>query len=224
MAGEKIPFEKKVLSENDRLASDIRARLDEHGVMAFNLVSSPGSGKTSLLEKTLGVLSGRLKMALVAGDVQTRNDAERLEKAGGKIVRPIITGGACHLDARMVGAAIADIDLRNLDVLFVENVGNLVCPSSYDLGEGMKIVLISTTEGDDKPLKYPSMFRRSSVMIINKTDLLGHSDFSLERVRANALKINPALEIFELSCRTGIGLETWFDWLIRAAARKKEKI
>ncbi len=224
MAGEKIPFEKKVLSENDRLASDIRARLDEHGVMAFNLVSSPGSGKTSLLEKTLGVLSGRLKMALVAGDVQTRNDAERLEKAGGKIVRPIITGGACHLDARMVGAAIADIDLRNLDVLFVENVGNLVCPSSYDLGEDMKIVLISTTEGDDKPLKYPSMFRRSSVMIINKTDLLGHSDFSLERVRANALKINPALEIFELSCRTGIGLETWFDWLIRAAARKKEKI
>lgn len=223
MAGEKIPFEKKVLSENDRLASDIRARLDDHGVMAFNLVSSPGSGKTSLLEKTLGVLSGRLKMALVAGDVQTRNDAERLERAGGKIVRPIITGGACHLDARMVGAAIADIDLRNLDVLFVENVGNLVCPSSYDLGEDMKIVLISTTEGDDKPLKYPSMFRRSSVMIINKIDLLGHSDFSLEHVRANALKINPALEIFELSCRTGIGLETWFDWLIRAAARKKEK-
>lgn len=224
MTPDKIPFEKKVLSENDRLAAQIRERLDNNGVMAFNLVSSPGSGKTSLLEKTLGALSGKLKMALVAGDVQTENDANRLQKAGGKIVRPIVTGGACHLDARMVGAAIADIDLHDLDVLFVENVGNLVCPSSYDLGEDMKIVLISTTEGDDKPLKYPAMFRRSSVMVVNKIDLLGFSDFSLDRVRANALKINPALEIFELSCRTGNGLEAWFEWLIRTAASKKDKI
>jgi hydrogenase nickel incorporation protein HypB len=224
MAGDKIPFEKKVLSENDRLAAQIRTQLDNHGIMALNLVSSPGSGKTSLLEKTLGSLAGKLKMALVAGDVQTKNDAERLERAGGKIVRPIITGGLCHLDARMVGAAISDIDLRDLDVLFIENVGNLVCPSSYDLGEDMKVVVISTTEGDDKPLKYPSMFRRSSVMIINKIDLMGQSDFSLDRVRDNALKINPALEIFELSCRTGIGLELWLEWLVRIAALKKEKI
>ncbi len=223
MARDKIPFEKKVLSENDRLAEQIRGQLDHHGVTAFNLVSSPGSGKTSLLEKTLAALSMKLKMALVAGDVQTEKDAERLQRAGGKIVRPIVTGGACHLDARMVGTAIADIKIDDLDVLFIENVGNLVCPSSYDLGEDMKVVLISTTEGDDKPLKYPSMFRRSSVMIINKIDLLGYSDFSIERVRENALKINPALEIFELSCRTESGLDAWLEWLVQTAASKKSK-
>ena len=224
MASDKIPFEKKVLSENDRLAAQIRGQLSNKGVTAFNLVSSPGSGKTSLLEKTLGALSRKLNMALVAGDVQTNNDAERLQRAGGKTVRPIVTGGACHLDARMVGTAISDINLDGLDVLFIENVGNLVCPSSYDLGEDMKVVLISTTEGDDKPLKYPSMFRRSSVMIINKIDLLGYSDFSVERVRENALKINPALEIFELSCRTENGLGDWLEWLVRTATLKKARI
>lgn len=208
-----IPIEKKVLSENDRLAAEIRARLRQHGLVALNLVSSPGSGKTSLLERTCSALQGRLRMALVAGDVQTENDARRLLNAGGALVKPIITGGACHLDARMVATAIADFDLAELDLLIIENVGNLVCPSSYDLGEDMKVVLISTSEGDDKPLKYPAMFRRAAVMVINKIDLLGTSDFELERVKKNALAINPSLRIFELSCRSGEGLAAWYDWL-----------
>jgi len=210
----KVAIERNVLSENDRLAAVIRHRLAERNVICLNMVSSPGSGKTSLLERTLGALAGRINVALVAGDVQTENDAVRLTRAGGRIVRPIITGGACHLDAKMVTRALDEIDLDGVDLLVIENVGNLVCPSSYDLGENMKVVLISTTEGDDKPQKYPSMFRRSSVFIINKTDLLGLSDFSLERARENALRINPDLRVFELSCRTGDGLQPWYDWLI----------
>jgi hydrogenase nickel incorporation protein HypB len=216
-----VPIEKKVLSENDRLADDIRARLREKRVLTLNLVSSPGSGKTSLLERTLQNLNHRLNLVLIAGDVQTENDALRLTKAGGRIVRPIITGGACHLDAKMVTKAMEGWDLTGVDVLFIENVGNLVCPSSYDLGEDMKVALISTTEGDDKPLKYPAMFRRSSVLVINKIDLLGLSDFQLARVKQHALQINPALTTFEVSCRTGEGLQAWYQWLIASVEMKK---
>lgn len=223
MIEERITVERKVLSENDRLAGEIRRRLTERGIVSLNLVSSPGSGKTSLLEKTLGALNSKLKIALIAGDVQTENDANRLLQAGGKIVRPIITGGACHLDARMVTKALEQIDLEEVEILFIENVGNLVCPSSYDLGEDMKVVMMSTTEGDDKPLKYPAMFRRSSALIINKTDLLGHSDFDLERAKENARSINPDLELFETSCRTGEGLETWYEWLIRLVRDRKAR-
>ena len=219
---EKIKIEKKVLSENDRLAGIIREKLAMRGILSLNLVSSPGSGKTSLLERTLSELGDRLQMALVAGDVQTENDADRLSSAGGRVVRPIVTGGACHLDAKMVGRVLEEIDLTGIELLVIENVGNLVCPSSYDLGEDMKVVLISTTEGDDKPLKYPSMFRRSSVMIINKTDLLGHSDFDIDRVKQNARTINSDLEIFELSCRTGEGLGAWYSWLIDTASKKRK--
>lgn len=219
---DKIPIEKKVLSENDRLAAEIRRRLHEKRVVSLNLVSSPGSGKTSLLERTLEALNDKTNMALIAGDVQTENDAMRLIQAGGKIVRPLITGGACHLDAKMVTRTLDELDLSDVDLLFIENVGNLVCPSSYDLGEDMKVVLISTTEGDDKPLKYPAMFRRSSVLIINKTDLLGLSDFDLDRVKKNAGTINAGLRTFEISCRTGAGLEAWYDWLTDLVARKKE--
>ncbi|MEW6741597.1 MAG: hydrogenase nickel incorporation protein HypB [Planctomycetota bacterium] len=210
---EKIDIHKKVLSENDRLAQENRARLEERGLCALNLVSSPGSGKTSLLERTLQTLKGELRIGLIAGDVQTENDAERLVRAGGTRVRAIVTQGACHLDAKMVARALADLDLDDLDILFIENVGNLVCPSSYDLGEDMKVVLVSTTEGDDKPLKYPAIFRRAAIMVINKTDLLGTSDFSIDRVKENALRINGELEIFEVSCRTGAGLEAWYDWI-----------
>jgi hydrogenase nickel incorporation protein HypB len=213
----KIDIQQKVLSENDRLAAEIRNRLATTKTIALNLVSSPGSGKTSLLEKTLLTLNDKLNMVLIAGDVQTENDSIRLAKAGGRIIRPIVTGGACHLDARMVTKALEDVNLDGVDLLFIENVGNLVCPSGYDLGENMKVVLISTTEGDDKPLKYPGMFRRSSVMVINKTDLLGHSDFDIARVKENALKINGALKIIEVSCRTGDGLTDWFDWLTELA-------
>jgi hydrogenase nickel incorporation protein HypB len=218
---ERVAVEQKVLSENDKLAAEIRCRLTANKVLCLNLVSSPGSGKTSLLEKTLGALNNELRMALVAGDVQTDNDARRLEKAGGKVVKPIVTGGTCHLDARMVNAAIASFNLAELDILFVENVGNLVCPSSYDLGEDLKVVLISTTEGDDKPLKYPGMFRRSSIMVINKIDLLGASDFDMETVKKNALSINGQLTIFEVSCRTGAGLPGWFEWLKSRVGQKK---
>lgn len=221
---EKIAVEKKVLSENDRLAAEIRGRLSEKHVVSLNLVSSPGSGKTSILEKTLGALNDKLKMALIAGDVQTENDADRLLKAGGRIVRPIITGGACHLDARMVTKALERVDLDGVDILFIENVGNLVCPSSYDLGEDMKVVVMSTTEGDDKPCKYPGMFRRSSALIVNKIDLLGYSDFDLSRAKRNALDISPKLEMFETSCRTGEGLTRWYDWLIGLVRSKKAPV
>jgi hydrogenase nickel incorporation protein HypB len=218
---EKIAIEKRVLSENDRLAAGIRERLQKRHIVSLNLVSSPGSGKTSLLEKTLEALSGKLTMALIAGDVQTQNDAVRLTKAGGRNVRPIVTDGACHLDAQMILGALDELDLNGTEILFIENVGNLVCPSSYDLGEDMKVVLISTTEGDDKPLKYPAMFRRGSVLIINKTDLLDYSDFQMEQVKKNARRVNPDLKIFEISCRSGAGLARWYEWLTNLVIEKK---
>ncbi len=218
-----VKLEKKVLSENDRLAADIRQQLKQYGVVALNFVSSPGSGKTSLLERTLSALKDELNIGLIAGDVQTKNDANRLRQAGGRMVQPLVTGGACHLDAKMITRVLPEFDLRRLDLLIIENVGNLVCPSSYDLGEDMKVVLISTTEGDDKPLKYPGMFRRSSVMVINKIDLLGTSDFDLERVKANARQINADLKIFEVSCRTGEGLESWYEWLRSLVGNNHQK-
>ncbi|HOD66299.1 MAG TPA: hydrogenase nickel incorporation protein HypB [candidate division Zixibacteria bacterium] len=218
---ERVEVKEKVLSENDRLAADLRRQLRDRRVFALNLVSSPGSGKTSLLERTLAEFNDTIRIAVVAGDVQTENDANRLKAAGGRIVRPIVTGGLCHLDARMVTKAVAEIDLAALDLLVVENVGNLVCPSSYDLGEDMKVVVISTTEGDDKPLKYPGMFRRSSVMVVNKIDLLGSSDFTLAKVKENALSINGNLKIFEVSCRTGEGLDKWYQWLRDQVAASK---
>lgn len=216
----RIAIEKKVLSENDKIAARLRQQFSRAGVTVLNLVSSPGSGKTSLLERTLGALVEVIPMALVAGDVQTDNDARRLEAAGAKIVRPIITGGACHLDAAMVEKSLVEIDLGNIRLLIIENVGNLVCPSSYDLGEDQKVVLISTTEGDDKPQKYPSMFRHSSTLVINKIDLLEYTDFSLEAVRSNALSINGKLSIHEVSCRTGEGLDGWYTWLTELVAGK----
>lgn len=216
-----VTIRSKVLAENDRLAAEIRRKLLGRHIVSLNLVSSPGSGKTTLLEKTLGSLKDILNIAVVAGDVQTENDAARLRRAGGRIVRPLITCGACHLDARMVTSALESLDLSGVDILFIENVGNLVCPSSYDLGEDMKVVLISTAEGDDKPLKYPGMFRRASTMVVNKVDLIGSSDFSLQRVKDNALRIHSALKIFELSCRTGDGLEMWFQWLMELVADRK---
>ncbi|UCE66221.1 MAG: hydrogenase nickel incorporation protein HypB [Candidatus Zixiibacteriota bacterium] len=209
----KIKIEKKILSENDKIAAAIRERLHQNNIVSLNFVSSPGSGKTSLLEKTIGYLGKDIKIGLIAGDVQTENDANRLKAAGGEIVRPVVTGGACHLDARMISKALENLDLEKIQMLFIENVGNLVCPSSYDLGEDMKVVLMSVTEGDDKPLKYPAMFRRSSVMIINKLDLLPHCDFNMETARQNALKINGKFKIFEMSCRTGDGLDEWYSWV-----------
>lgn len=219
--GKKIDIAKKVLSENDRLAAGVRRELLDKRIFSLNLVSSPGSGKTSLLERTLAAVKDSIQCAVIAGDVQTENDAQRLIRTGASIVASIVTGGACHLDAQMVEKAIATLDLDGVELLFIENVGNLVCPSGYDLGEDMKVVLMSTTEGDDKPLKYPAMFRRSSVLVINKIDLLGFSDFSIETAKRNALGINPDLQVFELSCRTGAGLDGWFEWLARRVEERR---
>ncbi len=216
---DKVVIETKVLSENDRLAAEIRGRLQSHRIPTLNLVSSPGAGKTTLLEKTLAALRGTLRIGLVAGDVQTENDAQRLVAAGGYWVKPIVTGGACHLDARMVAAALADAPLSELDLLIIENVGNLVCPSSYDLGEDMKVVLLSSAEGDDKPLKYPAMFRRAALMVLTKMDLLGLSDFDADRAAAHALRIHPDLLVMRLSCRSGEGLTQWFEWLQHLRAK-----
>jgi hydrogenase nickel incorporation protein HypB len=219
----KLTIQKKVLSKNDEIAAKIRRRFAEQHILALNLVSSPGSGKTSLLEKTLAEMGNDLQLAVIAGDVQTENDAARLRKAGGKRIEAITTDGACHLDAAMVDKALGKMDIAGADVLFIENVGNLVCPSSFDLGEDMKVVLMSTAEGDDKPQKYPAMFRRSSVLIINKTDLLGQSDFDIKRSGINALNINPDLKIFRMACRTGEGLSEWYAWLRATAWNKKSR-
>ena len=207
-----IEIEKDILSENNLLAQRNRGYLDAKNILAINLVSSPGSGKTALLEKTLTDLKSVYNFAVIEGDLQTTNDADRIHATGTKVVQ-INTGKGCHLDAHMVMHAIQDMKLANDTVLFIENVGNLVCPAMFDLGETERVVIISVTEGDDKPLKYPDMFYSSNLCIINKTDLLPYVSFSMEKVKANALKINPALTIIELSCTSGDGLQEWYKWL-----------
>jgi len=216
-----IQMEKKVLSENDKLAAAIRVKLNQNKVASLNFVSSPGSGKTSLLEKTLQTLGNELRIGMIAGDVQTENDANRLIQAGGEKIKPLVTGGSCHLDAKMISKVLPEMELDDLDLFIIENIGNLVCPAGYDLGEDMKVVLISVTEGDDKPLKYPKMFRNASLMIINKIDMLELCDFDMDTVKKNALQINGDLKIFETSCRTGEGLDAWYDWL-RGFVREKQ--
>ena len=207
-----IPLERKILSENDRVAGELRARFAAHGILCLNLVSSPGAGKTSLLERTLEAFAPSQRVAVLTGDIQTDNDAVRLARFGFP-ARQITTGGTCHLDARMIEKAIADWNLEDLDVLLIENVGNLVCPSSYDLGEAAKIVVLSVTEGEDKPLKYPAMFFRSELLILNKIDLLPYVPFSIVQARENAQKVHPGMEIIEISCLTGEGLPNWQGWL-----------
>ncbi|MCL5671210.1 MAG: hydrogenase nickel incorporation protein HypB [Acidobacteria bacterium] len=208
----RVPLEQKVLSENDRLAADLRARFLHHGILCLNLISSPGAGKTSLLERTLAALPRDERVAVLTGDIQTDNDARRLARFGFP-VRQISTGGACHLDARMVDGALGEWRLNELDLLLIENVGNLVCPASYDLGEEAKIVLLSVAEGDDKPLKYPAIFSRAELLVLNKTDLLPYVPFSLVRARENARRVNPRIEILEVSCTATEGIDSWTDWL-----------
>lgn len=208
----RVPLERKVLNENDRLAADLRDRFTRHGILAVNLISSPGSGKTSLLERTLETFGRNRMVALLTGDIQTDNDARRLGKFGFP-TRQITTGGACHLDARMVDRALEGWDLSALDLLFIENVGNLVCPTSYYLGEEARVVLLSVTEGEDKPLKYPATFHHADLVVVNKIDLLPYVPFQLELARENARKVQPEVEIIEVSCTTGQGLAGWRDWL-----------
>lgn len=213
MAIRTIEVRERVMARNDELAAKVRQRLAEHEITAFNLVSSPGSGKTTLLERTLDTLGEELGIAVVTGDVQTANDAERLARRTARLVQAVVTGGACHLDARQVLEALEAIDLDRTHLLFIENVGNLVCPASWDLGEVAKIVVFSVTEGEDKPLKYPKMFRESRYAVLNKIDLLPYVPFDVERAVRHAREVNPALEFFHTSALTGRGLDTWFDFL-----------
>ena len=216
----RVLLEKKVLGENDRLAAALRASYERHGIVCVNLVSSPGSGKTMLLEKTLAGFDPADRVALLTGDLQTDNDARRLAQYGFP-VRQITTGGSCHLDARMVERGLEGWDLGAIDLLFVENVGNLVCPTSYDLGEDGKVVVLSVTEGEDKPLKYPGIFRKAELMILNKIDLLPHVPFNPDLACANARQINPHIEIIHTSCTTGAGFDRWLEWLAARAKRKQ---
>jgi hydrogenase nickel incorporation protein HypB len=218
MAVRTIEVRERVMARNDALAAQVRARLAEHEIAAFNLVSSPGAGKTLLLERTLAELGEELDIAVITGDVQTQNDADRLAVHTSRLVSAVVTGGACHLDALQVMTALDAIDLDHTRLLFIENVGNLVCPANWDLGEASKIVLFSVTEGEDKPLKYPSMFQRSSQAVMTKTDLLAHVPFDLDLAMKNARQVNPDLEFFQLSGLKGDGMESWFEFL-RASVR-----
>jgi hydrogenase nickel incorporation protein HypB len=220
MAVRRIEVRERVMEKNDELAAGVRRRLAAHGVAALNLVSSPGSGKTLLLERTLQDLGPELSMAVVTGDVQTENDADRLARWTDRLVHAVVTGGACHLDARQVGAALDDLDLAELDLLFVENVGNLVCPASWDLGESAKVVVFSVTEGEDKPLKYPKMFRVSRYAVLNKMDLLPYLPFDVDKAVAFAREVNPDLQFFFTSALTGEGMEGWYE-LLRTHARAR---
>ncbi len=208
-----VTVERKILKKNDEIARENRDIFVENQLFTINMLSSPGSGKTTLLEQTLSQIPAEIRCAVIEGDVQTDNDARRIEKYNIPVVQ-IVTNGGCHLEVKLIRDALDNFKLSDLNLLIIENVGNLVCPANYDLGEQKKVVLVSTTEGDDKPLKYPAMFRVSDVLVINKIDLLPYVDFSLEQVRKNALQINPELEIFEVSCRTGEGLKDWMNWLL----------
>jgi hydrogenase nickel incorporation protein HypB len=215
-----ITIERKVLEKNDQIASRNRQLFSDRGVFVLNLVSSPGAGKTSLLEKTIQHLQGSMKIAVIEGDVQTDLDAQRVARYGVPVVQ-IVTMGGCHLEAGLVENALANLDINGLDLLFIENVGNLVCPAGYDLGEAAKIVILSTTEGDDKPLKYPAMFLNSSILIVNKVDLIPYVNCRLDVLKGNALRINPSLKVFETSCFTGDGIAEWCEWLRRKDAPRQ---
>jgi hydrogenase nickel incorporation protein HypB len=220
MAVRTIEIRERVMARNDELAAEVRQRLIKHGVPTFNLISSPGSGKTMLLERTLERLGTELEIAVVTGDVQTQNDADRLARKTDKLVQAVVTGGACHLDARQILTALEKIDLTQTDLLFIENVGNLVCPANWDLGEQAKIVVFSITEGEDKPLKYPTIFRRARYAVLNKMDLLPHLPFDLDRAVAYAREVNPDLQFFFPSALTGEGLKDWYVFLKEQVRRK----
>ena len=219
MAVRTIEVRERLMAKNDEYAAEVRERLAAAGTVALNLVSSPGSEKTLLLERTLAALDADLPMAVVTGDVQTQNDADRLARHTSRLVQAVVTGGACHLDARQVLEALDAIDLPATRLLFVENVGNLVCPASWDLGEDAKVVVFSVTEGEDKPLKYPKMFRTAQYAVLNKVDLLPHVPFDPDLAIANALSINPELQFFRTSALTGAGLDEWLDFVWQATLR-----
>ncbi|MHB8353636.1 MAG: hydrogenase nickel incorporation protein HypB [Burkholderiales bacterium] len=207
-----VQIERDILSKNNGYAASNRARFEEHGILALNLVSSPGSGKTTLLVRTIEALQNQLPLAVIEGDQQTANDAERIRVTGAPAVQ-INTGKGCHLDAHMVGQALQQLDLTDCSLLFIENVGNLVCPAAFDLGEAAKVVILSVTEGEDKPLKYPDMFQAARLMLLNKCDLLPYLSFDVERAMENARRVNPAIDIIRISAVSGEGMSEWLVWM-----------
>lgn len=219
-AGKTLKLEENLLAKNDRLAARNRELFRRRGLLVLNLVSSPGSGKTSILERTLADLKTELSFAVLEGDQQTANDADRIA-ATGVPVHQINTGAGCHLDAHMVGHGLEHFDLAATDVLMIENVGNLVCPAAFDLGEDLKVAVLSVTEGEDKPLKYPQMFRAAELLLINKIDLLPYLRFDVDKCKAFARQVNPHIRILELSCHSGAGMEAWYDWLRQGVTTKK---
>lgn len=216
-----IEIETDILAKNNRFAAANRARLETLGVLALNLVSSPGSGKTTLLCRTIEAL-GDVPLAVIEGDQQTQNDAERIRATGVRAVQ-VNTGKGCHLDGHMVGHAMEHLELAPDSILFIENVGNLVCPAGFDLGEDCKVAILSVTEGEDKPLKYPDMFTAARLVLLNKIDLAPHCDVDLELYEANLRRVNPGVEIMRVSARTGEGMAAWIDWLRGKCATVKSR-
>ncbi|MEK9712210.1 MAG: hydrogenase nickel incorporation protein HypB [Thalassolituus sp.] len=211
-----VKIEQDILSKNNQYANANRRYLAERGILALNLVSSPGSGKTTLLTRTINDLKATTAMTVIEGDQQTVNDAERIRATGAKALQ-INTGKGCHLDGHMVGHALEKLAPEDNSILFIENVGNLVCPASFDLGEAHKVAILSVTEGEDKPLKYPDMFYAADIMLLNKTDLLPYLNFDVEACMANARKVNPKIRIIQVSATTGEGMDTWYSWLAAAS-------
>ncbi len=210
---------KNVLDRNKNKANEVRALLMEKNVIMVNMISSPGAGKTTLLEKTLGHLKNKFKIAVIEGDIATDRDAQRLKNHGVPIV-VINTEGGCHLDSHSISKVLPEFDLENLDVIFVENVGNLVCPSHFDLGETFKLAIVSTTEGDDKPIKYPMLFREAKVILLNKIDLIEYTNFNKPSFNKDLNNINGKVPLFEISCTKNTGMEKWFDWISKQISSK----
>ena len=207
----KVKVVTQILEANDRIAEENRKIFDKSGVYVINIMSAPGAGKTSLIEKTIKE-TAKMKMGVIEGDIAGSDDAKRIKSLGIPVVQ-INTGGACHLDANMIREVIEDFPLKGLDLLIIENVGNLVCPAEFKVGEDIKVMLLSITEGDDKPLKYPLMFQESSALVLNKIDLLPYTNADVEKIKKNSLSLNPKLKIFEVSCKTGEGISKWVKWL-----------
>lgn len=218
-----VSLERNILGANELLARKNRNTFTSKGIMTVNLMSSPGSGKTTILERTIDGLNGRINIGVIEGDLYTDQDAQRIEKKGVRVVQ-INTEGSCHLDAGMVDKAFLDLSVDGLDLLFIENVGNLVCPAEFDLGEDFKVVVISTTEGNDKLTKYPLIFREAGVVLLNKTDLLPYTDFSVDRFREDLAKMNSAVQVFMVSGRSGDGISDWVEWLSGEVRNKKNSL
>jgi hydrogenase nickel incorporation protein HypB len=208
----KVKVVTRILEANDRIAEENRKRFKETGVFVVNLMGAPGAGKTSLLERTIHLLKDKVRIGVIEGDIAGTDDAERINRTDAPVVQ-INTGGACHLDANMISEVIPELPLGDLDIVIIENVGNLVCPAEFKVGEDIKAMVLSITEGHDKPLKYPLMFKESSALVLNKIDLLPYIDVEIERVKRDALSLNQAMKIFEVSCKTGEGIDSWTEWL-----------